>query len=91
MIDIISLLLPKDLSGTAITIIVVVQLLWLWSVVAIARERTDEPTDRVVWLMIVLFLNILGTVLYLCFSPVKQSEIKSPRSFNHTNRDTETR
>ena len=57
--------LPSWLLPLAIVSFVV----WIWSVVTIAREKTEDPLDRIVWLLIVLFLNILGTILYMVFGP----------------------
>jgi hypothetical protein len=54
---------------------------WVWSVVYIAKKRTKEPTDRVVWLLIVLLLGILGTMLYFAFGRAGklESEIDSKK------------
>jgi hypothetical protein len=43
-------------------------ILWLWSVVVIAKEKTEDPYDRIVWLLIVLLLNFIGTLLYFFFA-----------------------
>ncbi len=48
-------------------LILAVQLVWLWSVVSVARTKTEDPYDRIVWLLVVLTLNIVGTILYLFF------------------------
>lgn len=48
----------------------VVELIWLASIVSIARQKTPDPFDRIVWLLIVLALNIFGTILYALFSPM---------------------
>jgi hypothetical protein len=51
-------------------LVVVTQVIWLCSVVSVARNRTKDPFDRVVWLIVVLALNIVGTFLYVNrFSP----------------------
>ena len=42
-------------------------IIWVWSIVVVARTKTDDPFDRIVWLMIVIALNILGTILYFVF------------------------
>lgn len=42
----------------------IAELLWLWSIVGIAQTKTEDPYDRIVWLLIVLALNFVGTVLY---------------------------
>jgi heme/copper-type cytochrome/quinol oxidase subunit 2 len=54
-------------------LLIVTTVAWLWSIVAIAREKTADPLDRIVWLMIVLMLNVIGTVLYVLFSGTKKA------------------
>ena len=48
--------------------------LWLWSVVTVAKAKTKDPLDRIVWLLIVLLLNVVGTLLYLCFGPALEED-----------------
>jgi hypothetical protein len=48
---------------------VIVLALWIFSIVVIARTKTEDPLDRIVWLLIVLVLNIFGSALYLIFGP----------------------
>lgn len=52
-------------------------ILWLWSVVVIAREKTADPYDRIVWLLIVLMLNIVGTLLYFFFADDPSAKTRS--------------
>ena len=56
-----------QISGGLIVAVVIGLIVWLWSVVIVARSKTDDPFDRIVWLMIVLFLNLVGTILYYIF------------------------
>lgn len=75
-----------ELPGWAIIAIGVGLILWLWSVVHIARAKTEDPFDRVVWLLVVLMLNFVGTLLYVFFDnarlaeerqgPISEEEIK---------------
>ncbi len=48
--------------------IIIAFMVWLWSVVVIAKEKTEDPYDRIVWLLIVLLLNFVGTLLYFFFA-----------------------
>ena len=60
-------------------LIVVTQIVWLCSVVSVARNKTEDPFDRIVWLMVVLALNIIGTLLYLFFG----AGVAQKRSSSH--------
>ncbi len=56
----------------AALLVVVALVGWLWSVVIVAKEKTKDPFDRVAWLMVVLSLNVFGTLLYFFFGPKKE-------------------
>jgi|SRR5690606_17770835 len=56
-----------------IFLVVLAVIAWLWSVVVVAREKTEDPFDRIVWLLIILSLNIVGTILYVFFSSTKKA------------------
>lgn len=61
--------------------LIVGMLLWLWSVVVVAREKTEDPYDRIVWLLIILCLNFVGTFLYFFFGgDAKAKEARKVRS-----------
>ena len=62
-----------SIPGWLISIIIVGEIVWLWSVVRVATKRTEDPFDRIVWLLIVLALNIVGTILYVLFGMVSQT------------------
>jgi len=56
-----------EISGLLILGIAAALILWLWSIVVIAKTKTEDPYDRIVWLLIVLALNVVGTLLYFFF------------------------
>ncbi len=60
--------LPSEWSW-APALVIALLIFWLWSIVAIAREKTEDPYDRIVWLLIVLALNFVGSFLCLFFGP----------------------
>ncbi len=61
---------------------IVVEIIWLASVVRVANKATKEPLDRVVWLMVILFLNIMGTILYWLFAQCRETSQKAARVAN---------
>ena len=39
-------------------------LFWIWMIVDVATRKFKSDTDKVVWILIVLLLNILGALIY---------------------------
>jgi len=66
--------LAFEIQGWTLAIILIVLLSWLWSVVAVATTKTEDPYDRIVWLLIVLILNMVGTLLYCLYGPEKKQK-----------------
>jgi hypothetical protein len=60
------------MPGWLLPIIIIGLIVWLWSVVHIAKTKTEDPYDRIVWLLIVLMLNFLGTLLYIFFGKTSE-------------------
>ncbi len=65
-----------DFSGWTLFMVGIALLLWLWSVVEIANKKTEDPFDRIVWLLVVLALNFVGTLLYLFFADSEESKAR---------------
>jgi hypothetical protein len=38
--------------------------LWLWAVVDIVRGNFTDPNQKIVWILIVIFIPFLGPILY---------------------------
>jgi len=70
-----------EVSPSFLLFIFLVELVWIVAVLSVARTKTEDPTDRIVWLLIILFLNILGVVLYLCFGPKSNRAMLSPEAY----------
>ncbi len=62
----------SELPGWGLALVAALLILWLWSVVVIATEKTEDPYDRIVWILIVLLLNFVGTLLYIFFGPERR-------------------
>lgn len=70
------------MSGWGLIAIVISQVLWIAASVSIARTKTTDPIDRIAWLLIVLFFNILGVVIYLLFAPREKHGITSLEAYD---------
>ncbi|QOR75955.1 MAG: PLDc_N domain-containing protein [Thermoflavifilum sp.] len=41
-----------------------VLVVWIWAIVDILRSRFDSDTTKLIWILLVVFLPLLGTLLY---------------------------
>jgi hypothetical protein len=55
-------------------LIAVVSVVWIATVVHVARTKTNDPMDRLVWLLIVIFLNFIGALLYFVWGPGREDQ-----------------
>jgi hypothetical protein len=39
-------------------------LFWLWMLIDCATKESDQGNDKLVWVVIIVFTNIVGAVLY---------------------------
>ena len=37
---------------------------WIWTIIDIAKRKFKDDSDRVVWILVVVFLGILGSIIY---------------------------
>ncbi len=51
----------------------------IWAIIDITRSRFKDPTMRTIWLVVVLFFPIVGSILYFQLS--KKLINKEPRKF----------
>ena len=45
---------------------------WLWSWVDCLKSEYKNPSDKTVWFLVVLFLNLFGAILYVLIAKEKQ-------------------
>ncbi len=82
---------PGSIPTWAVLLICAALILWLWSVVVIAKEKTEDPYDRIVWLLIVLMLNFIGTLLYFFFGGDEKSKERSENQKMQSERNLKRR
>ena len=37
---------------------------WIWSIIDCAQNEPAEGNDKIIWIIIILFLNFLGSLIY---------------------------
>lgn len=40
-------------------------LLWLWAIIDLLTSRFKDSTNKLIWAIIIIFLPVLGSILYL--------------------------
>ena len=63
-----------DAIGGVIFILFIIggAVFWIWSLVDCLKSEWKNPSDKVVWLLVILFLNLFGSILYVLISPSKK-------------------
>ena len=50
-----------------ITLAISIAILWIWDFVDISRSRCEYPTMKWLWIILILFFPILGSIIYFQF------------------------
>ena len=66
-------------TSLIIGLIILTIVLWFWAIMDITRSRFKNRTMNTVWLLIVLFFPVLGSIFY--FQLRKKLINKEPRKF----------
>ena len=45
---------------------------WLWMLVDCAMNESDEGNTRLIWVLIILFVHVIGAILYFFFQRRKR-------------------
>lgn len=64
----------------AITLCLLTIILWFWALTDIVRSRFKKPIMRTLWLIVVLFFTLIGSILY--FQMKKTLTTKEPLKFD---------
>ena len=62
-----------------ITLTVLTAILWIWAFVDISRSRFENPPMKWLWIILILFFPILGSIIYFQFG---KKQTKAPKKFN---------
>lgn len=58
-------LVPLALLGAALFGLI----LWLWALIHLLTNPALAGTDKIVWTIVIVFLNVLGAILYFAIRP----------------------
>ncbi|MEI8341213.1 MAG: PLD nuclease N-terminal domain-containing protein [Verrucomicrobiota bacterium] len=51
--------------------------IWMWALIDLLAERKLEGTDKIVWALVIILLNVLGGILYFLVLPFLRDEARS--------------
>ena len=54
-------------------------LIWIWALVHMLTNQALQGTDKIVWTIVIVFLNILGAILYFLVAPVVKIGTPKPQ------------
>jgi len=58
-------LFPAHLEGTFLLLFLLALVIWSIALVAVANGRFNDNTTKLCWFFIILFLNVLGVLLFV--------------------------
>ena len=66
--------IPSFLGGAVLIVVaalcgLALLAIWLWALVHAIRNPAISDTNRLMWVIVILFANVLGAVLYLVIAP----------------------
>jgi len=54
-----------------ISIIALLQFIWLWALITHLKSNQIDPTDKICWTVVLCVLNLLGLLLYILIGPTE--------------------
>lgn len=66
-----------SLEGGALLLLLVILAIWCIALVAVANGRFNDNTTKLCWFFIILFLNVLGVLLFVIWG---RKEVYGSRS-----------
>ncbi len=59
-----------EIPGWLLGLVVFYLVLWIWSLIAVLSEkRKDREIEKLTWVIVLIFLPVLGVALYAAFGP----------------------
>ena len=53
------------------------QISWIWMLIDCIRNEVNKNNERVIWVLIMVFFNVLGAVAYFIFRYSKRKMMRS--------------
>ena len=69
-----------------ITLIILMAIIWMWAFVDISRSGFENPTMKWLWIILILFFPILGSIIYFQFG---KKYTKDPGKFYNFSKSSE--
>ena len=48
---------------------------WVWMIIDCATNEPNEGNDKLIWLLIIIFVNFLGALIYFCVRRPRRKEL----------------
>ena len=45
-------------------LMVAIMVFWIWTLVDCARNESSEGNDKLIWILVILFAGLLGSIIY---------------------------
>lgn len=62
----------------AVAFILIIFVVWLWAIIDCLRSKLNT-TEKLLWIIVIVFFHIIGALLYLIFSKTRGSAMKTKK------------
>ena len=62
--------------GGALIFSLLLTCIWVWALVDCVTRESSDGNDRIVWLLVLIFFNVIGTIVYVFYRrPQRRAEL----------------
>jgi len=54
-------------------------IIWIWALIHMLTNQRIQGTDKIVWAIVIVFLSVLGAILYFLVSPIVRPYQREPQ------------
>lgn len=67
----------QNIGGGSLVIILIYGLVWIYCLVDILRSDFKDPNMKIIWILIILFAQVIGSLIYLAMGKSTKASLYS--------------
>lgn len=63
----------QNIGGASILLVLIYGILWIYCLVDIIRSDFKDPNMKIIWIVVILFAQVIGPIVYLAMGKSTKS------------------